>query len=314
MLSRRTMPLSALGICVLYAVAISQYGIFHLADYPVFLGVAAYLALTGWQVDLRGVRPIDVLRWTAGITLMWASIEKWAYPEWSYPLFIEHPGMSLGFTPEFYMRAAGAVEFALAFSLIWTPLVRRVGAIILAGMFVSAVFEFGKIDLIGHTLIVVALFGIIADNGGQASRLRDSWLLPFGYVASLAAFLAIYYVGHEALSAPRSSRAPERLDLQACWTCKLLDVDHELHLRMDGAQYIEVAGNREYDIGLAARLLVAGVERELRRIDIGVVQEIAVVVDDLDGLAAFDLHLAGMKLAPLLRDRVLRQCQTDERA
>jgi hypothetical protein len=199
MLSRRTMPLSALGICTLYAVAISQYGIFHLADYPVFLGVAAYLALTGLQTDLLGARPIDVLRWTAGITLMWASIEKWAYPEWSYPLFIEHPGMSLGFTPEFYMRAAGAVEFALAFSLIWTPLVRRVGAVILAAMFVSAVFEFGKIDLIGHSLIVVALLGIVADSGGQTSRLRDSWLLPFGYVASLAAFLALYYVGHEAL-------------------------------------------------------------------------------------------------------------------
>jgi hypothetical protein len=199
MLSRRTMPLSALGICILYAVAISQYGIFHLADYPVFLGVAAYLALTGSQADLFGVRPIDVLRWAAGITLMWASIEKWAYPEWSYPLFIEHPGMSLGFTPEFYMRAAGAVEFALAFSLIWTPLVRRVGAVILAAMFVSAVFEFGKIDLIGHTLIVVALLGIIADDGGKTARLRDSWLLPVGYVASLAAFLAAYYVGHEAL-------------------------------------------------------------------------------------------------------------------
>ena len=199
MLSRRTMPLSALGICTLYAVAISQYGIFHLADYPVFLGVAAYLALTGLQTDLLGARPIDILRWTAGITLMWASIEKWAYPEWSYPLFIEHPGMSLGFTPEFYMRAAGAVEFALAFSLIWTPLVRRVGAVILAGMFVSAVFEFGKIDLIGHSLIVVALLGIISDSGGQTSRLRNSWLLPFGYVASLAAFLALYYVGHEAL-------------------------------------------------------------------------------------------------------------------
>ena len=65
------------------------------------------------QKDLFGARPIDLLRWAAGITLMWASIEKWAYPEWSYPLFIEHPGMSLGFTPEFYMRAAGAVEFAL---------------------------------------------------------------------------------------------------------------------------------------------------------------------------------------------------------
>jgi hypothetical protein len=199
MLSRRTMPLSALGIATLYAVAIWNYGIFHLADYPVFLGFAAFLALTGLQKNLFGMRPIDVLRWAAGITLMWASIEKWAYPEWSYPLFIVHPTMSLGFTPEFYMRAAGAVEFALAFSLVWTPLVRRIGAIMLAAMFISAVLPFGKIDLIGHSLIIVALFGIVADDGGKQARLRHSWLVPFAYAASLTVFLAAYYLAHEAL-------------------------------------------------------------------------------------------------------------------
>jgi len=199
MLSRRTMPLSALGIATLYAVAIWNYGIFHLADYPVFLGFAAFLALTGLQTNLFGMRPIDVLRWAAGITLMWASIEKWAYPEWSYPLFIVHPTMSLGFTPEFYMRAAGAVEFALAFSLVWTPLVRRIGAIMLAAMFISAVVPFGKIDLIGHSLIVVALFGIVADDGGKQARLRHSWLVPFAYASSLTLFLAAYYLSHKVL-------------------------------------------------------------------------------------------------------------------
>ena len=155
--------------------------------------------MVGGQTNFFGMRPIDVLRWAAGITLMWASIEKWAYPEWSYPLFIQHPEMTLGFTPDFFMRAAGAVEFALAFALIWTPLVRRVGAVMLAAMFVSAVLEFGKIDLIGHSLIVVALVGIIADDGGKAARLRNSWLLPFGYASSLALFLATYYAAHAAL-------------------------------------------------------------------------------------------------------------------
>jgi hypothetical protein len=195
-LSRKTMPLSALGIFVLFCVGIWDYDPFHLADYPIFLGVAAYLALTGAQTDFFGKRPIDVLRWAAGITLMWASIEKWAYPEWSYPLFITHSNMGLGFSPEFFLRAAGAVEFALAFALIWTPLVRRVGATILAAMFISAIGEFGKIDLIGHSLIIVALFGIISDNGGQPSRLRDSWLIPVGYPVALALFLAVYYGAH----------------------------------------------------------------------------------------------------------------------
>ena len=155
--------------------------------------------MIGGQTDFFGVRPIDVLRWAAGVTLMWASIEKWAYPEWSYPLLILHPEMTLGFAPVFFMRASGAVEFALAFSLMWTPLVRRAGAVILTAMFVSAVFDFGKIDLIGHSLIVVALVGIIADDGARAVTLRDSWLIPFAFASSLAIFLATYYFGHAAL-------------------------------------------------------------------------------------------------------------------
>ncbi len=200
MLSRRTMSLSALGIGILFAVGTWNYGIFHLADYPVFLGVAAYLALTGLQRDLFGFRPIDVVRWSAGITLMWASIEKWAYPEWSFPLLIQHPAMTLGFDPDFYMRAAGAIEFALAFALIWTPLVRRVGATMLSAMFISAVVEFGKIDLIGHTLIVVVLFGIIADNPHREAKLvRYPWLVPAAYAGALALFLGAYYVMHAAL-------------------------------------------------------------------------------------------------------------------
>jgi hypothetical protein len=199
MLSRRTMPLSAIGIFILFAVGIWNYGIFHLADYPVFLGVAAYLALVGLQRDLFGIRPIDVVRWTAGVTLMWASIEKWAYPEWSYPLLVEHPTMTLGFDPDFFMRAAGAIEFALAFALMWTPLLRRVAAIMLAGMFVSAVFEFGKVDMIGHTLIVVVLLGIIADNAGEARLVRYPWLVPAAYTFAISAFLASYYLAHAVL-------------------------------------------------------------------------------------------------------------------
>ncbi len=199
MLSRRTMPLSAAGIAIIFGIAIWQYGVFHLADYPVFLGVAAYLALAGLRRDLFGVRPIDVVRYSAGITLMWASVEKWAFPEWSFPLLVDHRNMTLGFEPEFFMRAAGAIEFALAFSLMWTPLVRRIGAVLLAGMFVSAVAEFGKVDLIGHTLIVVVLLAIVADDGRKATLARFPWLVPAAYVASVGIFLMGYYLAHTAI-------------------------------------------------------------------------------------------------------------------
>jgi len=199
MLSRRTMPLSGLGIVALFVIAVWQYGTFHLADYPIFLGVAAYLALVGLGKDLLGARPIDVVRWTAGVTLMWASIEKWAYPEWSFPLLIKHPNISLGLDPEFFMRAAGAIEFALAFALMCTPLVRRFSAVILLSMFVGAIYEFGKIDLIGHTLIMCVLLVIIADNDGKSVLGRYPWLTPLGYTAALSGFITIYYAAHAML-------------------------------------------------------------------------------------------------------------------
>src|SRR5271155_4198221 len=63
MITRRTMPLSAAGIFILFGIGIWQYGVFHLADYPIFLGVAVYLALLGAQTNLFGARPINVLRW-----------------------------------------------------------------------------------------------------------------------------------------------------------------------------------------------------------------------------------------------------------
>jgi hypothetical protein len=165
----------------------------------VFLGVAAYIALSGLQRDLFGIRALDVVRWSAGVTLMWASVEKWAYPEWSFPLLTQHPAMSLGFDPEFFMRAAGAVEFALAFALMWTPLVRRFAAVLLAAMFISAVFEFGQLDMIGHSLIVVVLLAIVADNGGKAALVRYPWLAPAAYASALSVFLTIYYVAHTLL-------------------------------------------------------------------------------------------------------------------
>lgn len=199
LLSRRTMPLSATGIVILFGLAVRDYGTFHLADYPIFLGIAAYLALTGLQKDLFGISALDVVRYATAVTLMWASVEKWAYPEWSFPLLIEHPGITLGFDSEFYMRAAGMVEFTLAFALAWTPLVRRIAAAVLLGMFISACFEFGKLDVIGHSAIIVVLIAVLADNRPMESDYRVPWLAPVGLFAALTVTLFAYYVGHAAI-------------------------------------------------------------------------------------------------------------------
>ena len=199
---RVTSPLAGVGIVVLFATGIWNYGIFHLADYPIFLGVAAYLIVTGLQRDI-GIRPIDILRWAAAITLMWASVEKWAYPQWSLPLIVEHPSLTMGYENGFFMRAAGVIEFTLAFALLWTPLVRRGAAVMLAAMFVAACFEFGKLDVIGHAVIIAVLVILVGDNARMQVQRKHTLLAPAAYAAALVLFLGLYYGAHAAIFGSR---------------------------------------------------------------------------------------------------------------
>ena len=182
---------------LLWVLALTEYDLFHLLDYPIFLGLAAFFILSGLGLKLGGLRPLDIARWGAGITLMWASIEKWAYPQWTYPLLVEHPKLAFGWDQSFYMTAAGVIEFGLAFGLIWTPLVRRLAAVVLSALFISAIFEFGKIDAIGHLMIIAILLGVIADDsrGPSWRPLR----VPVFYTCALAGILITYYGLHAVL-------------------------------------------------------------------------------------------------------------------
>jgi hypothetical protein len=193
----RTLVVAACGMAGLYSYAVLQYGVFHLLDYPIFLGAALYFALTGLRRRLWGAVPLDVMRIAAGVTLIWASVEKWGYPQWSYPLFLTHPAMAMGFTPPYYMMAAGVVEFSLAFALLGPPLMRRTAAIILASMFAAAILAFGKIDAIGHAPIIVVLLAVAADP-----RIGRRWpilLAPAGYTLALTLAIGAYYGLHAAL-------------------------------------------------------------------------------------------------------------------
>jgi hypothetical protein len=195
---RATMVVSAAGIAALYTYGVFAYGLFHLLDYPIFLGLAAYLALSSARVRIGDFRPLDVARWGAGITLMWASVEKWAYPQWTYPLLDTHPSLCLGFSSPLYMQMAGFVEFSLAFALLWTPLVRSVAAILLGAMFLAAVVDFGKIDAIGHLMIVVILISIAVDD---VQMVRRPFLAPAFYCGALAVTLSLYYGLHAVMYA-----------------------------------------------------------------------------------------------------------------
>lgn len=157
MVSARSCVLGGIGIVVLYAYGVALYGVFHLSDYPMFLGIAAYTALTSsTSPRLRSVR-MPVLYATVCGSLMWAAVEKWAYPQWTFPLLDARPYLTLGIPPGDFMVVAGFVEFALAFYILTGLGLLRLGICGLGLIFVAAIADFGKLDAIGHLPTIVSL-------------------------------------------------------------------------------------------------------------------------------------------------------------
>lgn len=163
--SRRTMPLSAAGIIGLWLLVLRDYDLFHLLDYLALgVGVAAYLVLASLDNPKWRDRRFNFLRWGVAIALMWSSLEKLAYPDWFYPLVVEKPFLTFGMARDIFIPMAGVAEFTLGFGLLWSPLVRRLSAVALLLIFTTAVYPFGRIDLVGHALIMAVLVLIAADQ------------------------------------------------------------------------------------------------------------------------------------------------------
>ncbi|PKR89119.1 DUF305 domain-containing protein [Pleomorphomonas diazotrophica] len=195
--SRRTQPLAAAGIIGLWLLALRDYDIFHLLDYLALgVGVAGYLVLEAMPNPDWRARRFEVLRWGVAIALMWSSLEKFAYPDWFYPLVEEKPFLTFGMPRDVFIPMAGVAEFTMGFGLIWTPLVRRLSAIALFVIFNAAVYPFGRVDLIGHALIMAIIVAIAADRTREVHFLPAVKRALAGVPAGLAAALVVFVTGY----------------------------------------------------------------------------------------------------------------------
>lgn len=203
--SRRTMPLAAAGIILLWVLALTEYQFFHLLDYLALgVAVAAYLVLeSSNRPEWRKYR-FEVLRWGVAIALMWSSLEKFAYPEWFYPLVEEKPFLTFGMPRDVFIPMAGVAEFTMGFGLLWTALVRRLSAVTLFLIFNAAVYPFGRMDLVGHALIMAVIVAIAADPTPQVRfRIRRPlWTIPTSLVAAMLVFAGSYWGLHGLLYGP----------------------------------------------------------------------------------------------------------------
>ena len=203
MLSARTCIFGALGIVTLFFYAMTIYGVFHLSDYPMFLGIAAFLGLTSCTSQrLRSLR-MPILHVTLCIGLMWGAIEKWAYPQWTLPLLAQHSYLTLGVPPADFMIIAGFVEFAVAFYILTGLSLVRLAIFALFMIFTSAILDFGKVDAIGHLPIIVPLVMMFLHGPTRLNRwlhdtsssglFAETRKASVAFTMTICLFFAAYY-------------------------------------------------------------------------------------------------------------------------
>jgi len=192
-ISRYTTPITGVGIFLLWVFGVSEYGLYHMLDYPIFLGIAYFLTVSiskskGWLKSA-----FVVLFACTGITLIWASVEKFAYADWTNPIFEQNPEMLAGMSPGLFMKISGFVEFFVTFILLGAvSVVGRLISLGLMSIFVLAVVQFGIVDAIGHLMIVAILFVLIVRGPTDA---RNMLVLPDKSLFTEAYFMTgLYYL------------------------------------------------------------------------------------------------------------------------
>ncbi len=197
---RRTCVIAGAGICTLYVYGITQYGTFHMLDYVYYLGIAVFLA--GVSIPRLSRVRVSAMIGCLSFSIMWTAIEKFVYPQWTAQVLETHTHMAMGLPVAPFIVIAAFVEFTLAFYLATGRGMLRLGGLILLIIFIAAMPEFGRRDVVGH-FPLVAILGVPLMAGH--SSLQRFWRLPGKgiavnaaaacvlYTFSLALFFAAYY-------------------------------------------------------------------------------------------------------------------------
>lgn len=192
---RRTSIIAGLGILFLYSYAVQLYGTFHMLDYLVFVGTAVYLIMQSFRQPGQQGGEIELLRLTLCYSFLWGAIEKFMQPALFDQLLTGHPYLTMGIDWEFFVRAAGFVEFCLAWHILTGRLAGYISLGALAVLVLAAIIPFGTVDFIGHFLFVVPLIAVAFTPRRQpvfATPLTNT----LGFLATLVLLFAFAYISY----------------------------------------------------------------------------------------------------------------------
>ncbi len=191
----KLVPVGGLGIVLIWVIGNTTLHPFHMLDYLMFAGCGVYLIFSSFKNGKYKDLGILILYITVGFSLCWVALEKFIYPNWALFLIKEHPTLAMGLNFNFFLQSVGFVEFGLGFLLLICFLQRPLAITITIVFFITSAI-FGKVEIIGHTMIHGALVVFLLEGPGKYyKRLQER----FHNVGRRMAFTAITFIGLFAL-------------------------------------------------------------------------------------------------------------------
>ncbi len=161
-----TTPLSGLGMVFLWFFAMTQYGFFHLLDYLIYPAIGLFLLFSSFKNPKVYNLRVPTLYIGLGFSLCWAALEKIFHPHWGLDVLSQKPALTMGLDPEFFLLACAFVEFSLGYLLI-IGLLQRPLALTITLVFITTTAFFGRVEIIGHTILHGALIAFIILGPGN---------------------------------------------------------------------------------------------------------------------------------------------------
>ncbi len=199
---KKTVPWAGAGLLFVYMIGVLQFGIFHMLDYFLIVGVGYFLWVSYSKPKLKATG-LFLLYVSLGFSLCWAGMEKLIYPSWGVYLLEQYPQLSLGVGEKLFIKGAAFIEISVGIMFIFCFL-HRILALVVTILFFLTSLVFGKTEIIGHLLIHATLIIFLIEGSGDTFKIlpqfyrglgRKPFFAALGFVLLLFVFLIPYTYG-----------------------------------------------------------------------------------------------------------------------
>ncbi len=191
-LFRKTSALGAIGVGVLYFQSIYEYGLFHMIDYVVYLGIVVFFVFDSIVGDKYQAQLIQMLRVLISFSFLWGAVDKFTHPNLYYDLISQTPYIVFGFNQTFFVQTAGFVELCLAYLILSGRTAAKVAGAGLIGIVLVAIIPFGLIDAVGHMVFAMVLIAVTALPNPYECQHKPV-IKTVGYLLAIVCVFGLYY-------------------------------------------------------------------------------------------------------------------------